>query len=90
MIIHGSYKNNTSKDFCMSEELLDERRVEDLVATTWLSEREAQLYVLVKEEEMLIKDSAEVLGLESETAYDYWSNVKDKVRKSRETVELKL
>lgn len=71
-------------------EELDTDRVEEIKAMTWLSERQAQIYQLHNDEEMTLKTIAEKLGLESDTVYDYWRDAKDKVRKSKETIELNI
>lgn len=68
---------------------VDDDRLAEIVATTWLAKREAELYLL-KQKEYNTKEAAEELGIEDDSAYTYWSNAKDKVRKSRETVELNL
>lgn len=87
------YKDRAEKILNVMAELLDrieKEKVEELKATTWLSERQAQIYLLNKEEDLNMQDIAEGLGLETGTVYDYWADAKDKARKSRETLELNI
>lgn len=66
-------------------------RIQEIVGTTWLSRREAQIHVIREQEpEMNYDEIADLLGLERETVYQYRRNAKDKIRKSKETVELDI
>jgi len=69
---------------------IDKEKIEELAMKTWLSEREAELYLLYRETENNLGQAAEKMGIEENTVYSYWRNVKDKVRKSKDTVELNV
>jgi len=68
------------------------RKKEELKATTWLSDRQAELYLLYNETEKFeqMKEVAEALGIEPDTAYKSWRDMKDKVAKSKATIELNI
>jgi len=71
------------------EELM--RRREELEATTWLSERQVELYLLYNSEEFdQMKDVAEALGIKPDTAYKTWRDMKDRVAKSKHTLGLNI
>lgn len=70
-------------------ENVDDDKLAEIVSLSWLSKREAELYLL-KKTGMNTKEAAEDLGIEDSAAYTYWSNVKDKLRKSKETVDLNI
>lgn len=70
-------------------EHVDDDKFSEIVSNTWLSKRQAELYLL-KDQGFSTKEAAELIGIEVNAAYTYWSKVKDKVRKSRETVELNI
>lgn len=70
---------------------IDQAKYTEIKNKTWLSDRETEIYLLKKHEEFdTIKDVADEIGLKPETAYKYWGNVKNKVAKSRETLELDI
>lgn len=66
---------------------VDEQDIKELEMSSFLSKREAELFLLYQKHDE-IKKSAEKMGISENTAYSYWRSVKDKVRKSRDTVEL--
>lgn len=72
-----------------SEEL--KQRKDELFSTTYLSEREVEIYLLYTDEEngfKNMKQVAQALGIDKGTAYKHKRNIKDKISKSRATVEL--
>jgi len=70
-------------------EEIDNDKFSEIVSNTWLSKRQAELYLL-KNQGFNTKEAAQKIGIEKNAAYTYWSKVKDKLRKSRETVELNI
>lgn len=66
---------------------IDEEKWEEIKSITWLSPREAEIFLLRKKTDSL-KETAEEIGIAQNTIYKHWRNIKDKVRTSRETIEL--
>lgn len=67
------------------------RKREELVATTWLSERQAELYLLYNSNEFdEMQQVAKELGIKPDTAYKTWRDMKDRVAKSKATIELNI
>lgn len=68
-----------------------QQKKEELKATTWLSDRQVELYLLYNHDKFeQMKDVAEALGIVPETAYKSWRDMKDKVAKSKATLELNI
>ena len=74
------------------EKLLDKR--DELETTTWLSNREAEIVVLSnlqdEKEYNTSKELAEDLGIEPKTIYKHFSTIRQKIRKSRNLLELEI
>lgn len=60
---------------------------DEIVEKTWLSPREAELYLKV-EEGMSIRDAGEEIGMGEGQATSTWTQIKNKVQKSERTSDL--
>lgn len=60
-------------------------RVESIVENTYLSERQAEIYVLTEEYDMKVRDCAEYLGIEKGHASKERSRIRSKLRKCKRT-----
>jgi DNA-binding CsgD family transcriptional regulator len=60
---------------------------EEIVEKTWLSPREAELYLLKKEGKSL-SDAAEEMGTTRGSVSSQWASLKQKIKKSQETADL--
>lgn len=81
------------EDLEISEQKIKElkKRKSELLAETWLSPREAEIYLLFKEENYdELQEVADELDITRNTVYKHWRNVKDKVLKSKETSKLEV
>jgi len=67
-----------------------EKKVKELEGMTYLSRREAEIYVLYNESEELgmLTEIAEFLEISDNSVYTTWNNIKEKVRKSKATTEM--
>lgn len=61
---------------------------EELSEKTWLSERQAELYLLKSEDGLSITDAAEEMDIARGNASEKWSAIKEKFRKSERTLDL--
>lgn len=71
------------------KELIKKR--EELIAETFFSPREAEIYILYKikdGEPETLKELADMLDISKNTIYQHWSNCKDKISKAERTTYL--
>lgn len=59
-----------------------------LSENTWLSERQAELYILKSEKNFSITDAAQEMNIGRGNASQKWNAIKQKFRKSKRTVDL--
>jgi len=69
---------------------VDQDRHVELVGTTALSYREAELYLLKTDEGMTLEEAADEMGITEGTVAGKWGRVKDKIREAETTAELPL
>lgn len=84
-------KGNTISDLEIENKEELKMKKDELVGLTLLSPREAEIFLLYTDRNNELDEMQEVaekLGIEKPTAYQHWRNIKDKVRKARETVNL--
>lgn len=76
------------EDIGISDEFKERKNI--LINTTWLSPREAEVYVLYKEHPDYdhLNEVSDSLQLSEGAVYNYWSSIKDKIQKSRRTQEI--
>ncbi len=60
---------------------------EEIVEKTWLSPREAELYLKVQEG-FSVRDAGEEIGMGEGQATSTWTNINRKFKKSQETADL--
>lgn len=89
MVMDTKGKKIEDLDLKNTEKLI--LRKDEIFSTTYLSKRESEIYVLYTDEENQfknMKDVAEALGIDQGTVYKHKRNIKDKISKSKATVEL--
>jgi hypothetical protein len=71
---------------CIAE--VDKVNKQDLVNNTWLSPREAELYLKIRETDLSIRDAGKEIGMKEGQSTGTWSSIRNKVKKSKETAKL--
>lgn len=68
--------------------LMYDEKAEKIARETFLSEREAELYVLKTRNGYTLDEAAEQMEIGSGNIYGKWARVKDKIAKGKKTAEL--
>lgn len=83
---HSTVMTKELEKFGVNKEEFDE-----IVSSTFLSEREAQIHLIKKNNpDMDFQEIADELEIDKRTVYSYRRSSKDKIRKSKETIELNI
>lgn len=71
----------------MTSDKIDRERHEELVTSTLLSSREAELYLLKTQGGMTLGQAAEEMGISTGTVKGKWGRIKKKIRVAKEEAE---
>lgn len=67
-----------------------EEQVQKIEENTYLSEREAELYILIEKADISIPEAANKIGISKGNAYGKRGDIKQKIEKAEKTAELSI
>lgn len=66
---------------------MDENKKKSLMEETWLSEREAEAYLLTEKQDFIIRKASEKMGVCPGRVKSIRHRIREKLKKSRETID---